>query len=236
MPEPTTPNGSTGDPSQNTPQYMTRADFQEALNGPAAMISRMNKTMEALSGSMLSLDKLAEIGLLEKAADGSFKPVSSQTQPRPADKAPEPEWKSAIEEMKKSLKAKDDELTAERQRASEVEKKNAVISALVKGGAVNPERDAVHILNGIQKNEDGRYISRGKDEYGIDTEIAMEDFVGKFLQQNPELKKATAHAGSGTPAGGSGSSTNTVTRDQMSPEWYARNRDKVISGEIQIAG
>jgi hypothetical protein len=228
--------GSTPAPAQNqpqnTPDYLTKEEFSKS----AAFIRGLSDRLETLTKTVPTMDLFVQLGMLEKSEDGSYKPKAGPSTEKPAEKAPEPEWKGAVEELKKSLKAKEDELTAERQRATEVEKKNAVISALSKAGAVNPGRDAVHILSGIHKNDKGDYVARGKDDLGLDTETGLEDFIGKFLQQNPELKKASGHSGSGTPASANTSSGTTITREQMSPEWYSKNRDKIVSGEIHIVG
>src|SRR6185295_129089 len=105
----------------------------------------------------------------------------------------------AVDALKKSLKEREDELAAERQRAAAVEKKNAVIAALTRAGAVNGDRDAVHVLDSVQRNDRGAYVSRTKDDLGLDIEVGLDDFAKKFLAGNPELLRAQSHAGSGTP-------------------------------------
>ena len=191
--------------NQNQPDFVTKDEFGRT----AAFIRGLKDTVEALQKSMPTLDTFVSLGMLERVDDGTYKPKpaqqaahspAQQPQHQQSSNTAEPEWKQAVDALKKSLKAKDDELAAERQRAADGERKNAVISALARAGAVNPDRDAVHVLNGIQKNDKGQYVSRAKDDLGLDIEVSLEDFVTKFLQTNPELKKASGHAGSGTPA------------------------------------
>jgi hypothetical protein len=191
----------------------------------------MKETLDALQKSVPTLDSFVSLGLLEKADDGSYrqKPAAAPAQQKSGEKAPEPEWKAAVDELKKSLKGKEDELAAERQRAAEIEKKNAVSSALAKAGAVNPERDAVHMLAGIQRNESGAYVARSKDELGLDVEVGIDDFIVKFLNQNPELKRATGHTGSGTPAGSATTASGAATASD-----YMANRQKYLAGGMKV--
>jgi hypothetical protein len=199
MPETNTPDGSTGNTDQNAngnPQYVT----QDAFNGTAAIISRMNKTLESIINGMLSLDKLADIGLVEKAADGTFKPKTS-TAAATVKKDGQPDPVAEMEaKFQAELKKRDDALAAERRKAADTEQRSTVIEALTKAGAVNPSRDVVH-LTGITRNDAGQFVQKTKDQYGADVEVSLEDAVGNFLKVNPELKKASGHPGSGTPAG-----------------------------------
>ena len=235
MPEPTTtPTGSTGDPSQNTPQYVT----QEAFNGTAAMISRMNKTLEGLTGGMLTFDKLAEVGLVEKQADGTFKPKTVTAAPaaKPAAGDP-PEWKAETDRLNAEIKKRDDALAAERRKAADTEQRGAIIDALNQSGAVNASRDVVHV-QGIVKNASGQYVQMTKDQYGADVEVPLDQAVATFLTANPELRRAQGRPGSGTPTGGgTGNFTGTTASREMlsDPVWYAKNREAIMNGTIQIA-
>ena len=206
MPEPTTTPtpGSTGDPSQNTPQFVT----QEAFNGTAAMIGRMNKTLETLSGGMLTFDKLAEVGLLDKQADGTFKPKTAAATPSPKPAGDPPEWKAETDRLNAEIKKRDDALAAERRRTAETEQRSAIVDALNKAGAVNAGRDFIHVTD-IRKNAAGQYVQSTKDQYGADVDVPLEQAAANFLKSNPELAKAQGRPGSGTPAGSTTHSVGT---------------------------
>jgi hypothetical protein len=175
---------------------------KQEFGATAAMIGRMNKALEGLVSSGSPLDKLAELGMLEKQEDGTYKPKSAAPA-RPAGNA-EPEWKVEIEALKAQNVAKDKQIAAERKQREDAEVKNAVIAALEKAGAVNPSRDYVHVLPQVKRTEDGKVYVPKTNVHGAEEQIALDVAFGDFLKSNPELRKTASHAGSGTPAGAPG--------------------------------
>jgi hypothetical protein len=216
-------NPGTGfDPSK----YVSSEDFGKT----AAMIRGIQKTLETLSTSALTLDRLAEIGLVEKAEDGTVKPRGHAAPKGAAKGDPEP-WKEEIAQLRRQLDEKDQALARE-------EKSRSVLAALTKAGAVNPDRDYVHVLDKVKKNDRGEFVVKGRDKYGAAIDVPLGEFVNDWLTQNPELKRASAAPGSGTPPGaapGSGGGGNVVPKSTWSnPEWYKANREKILKGEISL--
>ena len=122
---------------------------KQEFGSTAAMITRMNKALEGLTGGMLTPDKLVELGLLEKDGD-NFKPKSGGT-PAKKEGTPTPEWQVQFQQLQDQIKAKDNQIAAERKQREEAETKSAVISAFEKAGAVNASRDYVHVLGQVKR-------------------------------------------------------------------------------------
>ncbi len=223
MAETNTPtNGSTpGQPAHNagdkpTVEYVTKEDFGKT----AAFIRGLNDKLESLAKNVPTMETFVQLGLFEKGEDGAYKPKAVQAPSRKNDQ--EPEWKAQLDQLQAQIKQRDDALAAERKRAAETEKKSAVISALTKAGAVNPERDYIHIIQAIENGEKG-YFARSKDEFGADKQIPLDQAVQDFLKTNPELAKPSGHAGSGTPAG---DGTAPAGPGQFTVDYFIKNRDK----------
>lgn len=196
---------------------------KQEFSATAAMITRMNKAIEGLVSGTVTADKLAEMGLLEKTADGTFKLKSTAA---PAKKAgePEPEWKVQLQQLQDQIAAKDKQIAAERKQREDAEVKSAVIAALEKAGAVNPSRDYIHVLGQVKRGEDGKVYVPKANEFGAEEQIHLEAAFGEWLKSNPELRKASSHPGSGTPNGmpGGQASSNTDVNSlaQMTTEQY----------------
>lgn len=144
--------------------------------------------------------------------------------------------KAEFEALQRKL-AEKDRLLEERDQQAETDKRNsAVRAALAKAGAINPDRDLVHVAAKVQKIGDG-YGSKGRDKWGAEVDISLDDLANAFLTDNPELKKGTAQPGSGTPAGGNASGSTAggakiiPTSQWQDMNWYAQNRAKFMSGE-----
>jgi hypothetical protein len=210
--------------------YLTKQEF----NGTAAMIRQMNETVTGLK-AVNPFDSLVTAGILEKKPDGTYGPKSAT--PAKKDEAV-PEWQRQIDELRSQGVAKDKALQAERDARAAGELKSAVVAAFGKAGAVNPERDYVHVLPSVVRGEDGTFHTVNKDQFGVETKVPLADAFTAFLKSNPELQRAAGRPGSGTPNGGNGTGGSIVVpRAQLSdPAWYQANRAKVISGEIQVAG
>jgi hypothetical protein len=176
--------------------FISKDDFGRT----AALINRMNKAIEGLAGGMLSLDKLVELGLLEKDGESFKAKVTSPAQKKEGGNAGDPEWKLEIDKLNAEIRKRDEALVNERKKTAETDRKSAVIAALTKAGAVNPERDHVHIFSAVEKGENG-YFVRGKDEYGAESQVSLDDHVNSYLKANPELRKAATQPGAGTPKG-----------------------------------
>lgn len=245
MEQPITP-GTPGTPAPGTapiePGTSTQLDpskfvTQEAFNGAAAMISRMNKALESFTAQKPLAEQLAELGLIEKGDDGSYKPRGATT-PQPGGKKPEDDPTAReLAALKKQLADKDADLEARDRRAAELDRNRAVTAALGKAGAVNPDRDFIHVAGNVIKNENGEYVVRGKGVYGEDVDTPLEAFAADWLKKNPELMRATTMPGSGAPAktgqpGGAASGARLIPSSQWKDmNWYAANRSKFLTGE-----
>jgi len=247
MPEPNTPGQpGTGQPGGTPPipgtddtenKYLSKEEFGRT----AAVISGLQKTLKELPGQLLTLDRLAEVGLLEKVdVDGvpTFRPKSSQA-PKPEGEKKRTDDDPLMQRVKTlegqlAQKTKAEEET--KTQLAESEKRTALTAALTKAGAVNADRDYVHLSSKVVKGEKG-FGGRGEDKYGTEIDLTIDEVAEAFLTANPELKKATAQPGSGTPTGGTagfnGAGTGKViAKSQWSDtNWFMANRAKFHSGE-----
>lgn len=226
------------DPSR----YVSAEDFGKT----AAKLRGIDKTISELSGKALTrdglFDVLAEAGLVEKTEDGKFKPRVAT--PPPSDGKtlpPDPrlaQMEQELERYKQREAQRDLELQQEKERSRKQTVNVAVRDALTKANALRPDRDAVHLETLVQQAEDGSFYVKGTDRYKQEIQIPLEEYATAWLEQNPELKKATTAGGSGAPAkpgsgdGGNGAGPKRIPKEQYSDmAWYAKNADKFRSGE-----
>lgn len=203
---------------------LTKNEF----SGTAAMLRGMNDSLTAMKTAN-PLDALVTAGVLEKKADGTYA-AKAVTAAAPAKKEDVPAWQTQIDQLIAQGAAKDKALAASNEAREAGELKSAVVMAFEKAGAMNANRDYVHVLPNVKKATDGTYHTISKDQFGVETPVALDVAFGTFLKGNPELMKASGKPGSGTPAGspstGSGS---------MSTESYMVNRAKNLeSGDIKV--
>lgn len=205
-------------PVVDAPQYLTKDEFSKS----AAYFRRVaeeNTSLKEMVGA-----------LVEKGEDGVYKLKATPqpvTPPKKDDKVPE--WQTEMNAMKSELKKRDDLIADKDRKFAESSKRAAIIEALAKANAVNPQRDAVHLFDAIKTNSDGKYVSYSKDENGLDVETPLDVFAAGFIKSNPELLRAQGKSGSGTPNGIYGSGV--VNREDMTMEQYAAARK---SGKIEL--
>jgi hypothetical protein len=218
---------------------------RKTFDGVAAALRRFEGSLKSIQDAQLTSDKLVELGVLEKAEDGVYRPKAhvagngdgpdGKGKPKPDD-----EWKKRMEttvaNLNTKLADKDKELAAERERVEQSERKRAVIAALTKAGAVNPERDHVHLVGQVQR-VDGNLVAKGKDEFGAETTVTLDDLAIAYLKTNPELARAQAQTGSGTPAGGGsgagGSTGKVIPKAQWNDAAFmAANKKRFDTGEL----
>jgi hypothetical protein len=244
MPEPQQPPaGGTPQPGAATqnpgtegdPQYVTVADFGKT----AAVISGLQKTLKELSGGVLTLDKLAEVGLLEKDDTGAFKPRGVKSEP-PQQQQKRDDNDPVVQRLKTLEKQLADERREKEELAKaglENEKRSSLVDALTKAGAINPGRDVVHIAAKFAKDADGKFVTKGRDKYGSEVDLTADEFAELFLKENPELRKTQSQPGSGTPSGaqqrqGGKPGQTVVPRAQWQDmNYFMANKAKFDSGE-----
>jgi hypothetical protein len=242
-----TPQGATSQPEGSQPNSGTNQQFdptkfvsQEAFNGTAALITRMHKTLEGLTGQKPLADQLAELGLIEKADDGTFRPRSTQPDTKSRKGEEDDPLARELKALKKQLAEKDAAIEKEQAKAAEVDRNRAVIAALAKAQAINPDRDFIHVAAQVAKNDAGAYVVKTKGQYGEDVELPLEAYATEFLKKNPELQRSTTPTGSGTPPGGAKPQQGTAPNGaKLIPAsqwkdmgWYAANRAKFLTGEF----
>jgi hypothetical protein len=201
-------------PVVEAPQYLTKDEFSKS----AAYFRRVAEENASLK-EMLS-------AVIEKGEDGVFK-LKATTAPVVVPKDKAPEWQVEMNAMKSELKKRDDLIAEKDKKFAESSKRAAIIDALSKSNAVNPQRDAVHIFDSVKTNSEGKYVSYSKDENGLDVETGLDVFVGSWLKGNPELVRASGKSGSGTPNG----HVNVINRDDMTMDQYAAARK---AGKIEL--
>lgn len=208
------------------------------------MIRGLDDTLKALQGGMLTLDTLATVGLLDvEEIDGKkqYKPKSStppaeKPKPRADDDPLFQRVKTLESQLEKARKDKEaaDNAVAEKNRDT------AIIEALREAGALNPQRDFMHLIPKVLKTDAG-YFAKGTDEAGYEVELTLPNLAKEFLKANPELKKAASGGGSGTPGTpGSGGTQQLRPGQQIIPKsqwqdmnWFMANKAKFDSGEYQ---
>jgi hypothetical protein len=225
-------NPGTGSTQLDPSKFVSTEDFGKT----AAMIRGLQKTLETLAGTAMTAEKLVEMGLAEKGDDGTYKPRSAQQEPGKKPAAADDPLRKELDLLKKQLADKDAAIAAEQKKLEENERNRAVIAALSKAGAVNAERDYVHLAGKVERTDQG-FTVKGKDKYGTEVPIPIEEFAAGWLKDNPELLRAQAGSGSGTMPGrdaGTGGG-NVIPKDVWKdPVWYQANRAKVLSGELQL--
>lgn len=205
-------------------QMLESAGFlsKQEFGATAAIIRGLKDSVDGLKSNN-PMEALAALGMLEKSADGTYKPKSAAA---PAKKTgePEPEWQVQLRQMQDQIAAKDRQIEAEKKSREEAELKSAVITAFEKAGAVNASRDYVHVVGQVKRGQDGKFYVPKTNQYGAEEQTALDAAFGEFLKSNPELRKASSHPGSGTPGGIPGgpatSNTDVNAMAQMSTEAY----------------
>lgn len=231
------PNPGTGtfDPKE----YVSAKDF----GATAALIGGMRKTLSEISAALpglMTADKLAEFGLVEKDDAGVFKPKSAKTAANPK---PEVDPASReLEDTKAKLTNLQKKLEEKELAEAATERDRAVIASLNKAGAIKPERDFVHVAKRIVKTPSGAYVVKAEDKYGAPIDVSIDDFAAQYLNDNPELKRSSAKTGSDTPSGnpGGGGSAKTAAGATLIPktqwqdmQWMSKPdiRKKFLDGE-----
>jgi hypothetical protein len=99
--------------------------------------------------------------------------------------------------LRESLEQRVNELAAEnersRRKAEEAEKNAAIRAELQRQGVVKLDLAYRAIKDDIQRGEDGRLLGPGGAE--------LPEYVGRFVQENPELLPARVSGGSGASRG-----------------------------------
>lgn len=223
--------GEPGNDGNGDNKPITQKDF----NGVAAMITRLNKTIETLAATAMTpeklADELAKLNLVEKGEDGKIKPKTTAPETKPEVKPAEGEksedmkkleaklaaMNAEIEKSRDDLRKKDEDLARKDAEREAQERDNAVRAALNKAGAINPDRDYVHIMRDkLVRNDKGEWVLPGKGQYGEEVFTPVGDLATKYLKDNPELARATVKTGTG--GGGVDGQGNPPTQDQVRTE------------------
>lgn len=146
----------------------------------------------------------------------------------------EPAYKTELLEERKrreSLEKRVNELVEENQRsrrmAEEADRHAQIRSELMKLGVGKVELAFKVVKDDVRRTEDGQLIARGRDG-----EVAMHEYLERFVAENPEFLPARITGGAG-PSGPqkSGTSQAAVDLEQirpgMSAEELQRARDQI---------
>lgn len=244
--------GQPGDPTK-TPgtgegfdpkKYVSVEDFGKT----AAMIRGLQNTLKTLTDGMLTAEKLAELGLLEKTDDG-FKPktlaVAGETKPNTDGAQVPAEVREQLKRLEgeqakltRKLAEKEQELVKRDADAAKQRRVNALVASLREAGAVKPERDYVHLIDQVIE-QSGSFMVKARNKFGEEATEALDEFVPKWLESQPELRKAEARGGSGTPSGQPAAGANgriVATVQQYSdPQWAKDHMKDILSGKIDFA-
>lgn len=121
----------------------------------------------------------------------------------------EPAYKAELHEERRrreSLERRVNELVEENQRsravAEEAERQSTIRSELQRHGVTKLDLAFRAIKDDIKRASDGRLI--GQNSLG---EVPLSDYVGQFVEENPEFLPARLAGGSGATAGTRGNSS-----------------------------
>lgn len=218
------------------PTFISREEFGRT----AATINDLKKGL----GGVLTADQLVEAGMFERDEEGKLKVKTAAAPPPTGDDKKQTDadkrfaiMQAELEKTQKAVRERDEALEKERKARETVETHRQIQDALTKAGAVNPGRDYRHLVDQVVRRDDGTLIVKTKDKYQVDVELPLEEFVPSWLEQNKELKRATTQQGSGAAPSGAGSlPPNTVSSSKLEDmDWFMKNQDKIMSGEIKIA-
>lgn len=209
------------------------------------MIRGLDTTLKTLQGGMLTLDALAQVGLLEvEEVDGkkTYKPKGATT-PAAKVRADDDPLFQRVKTLEAQLDKARKDNEAKDAAVAQSARDTAIMAALREAGAVNPERDFTHLKDRVLNSEKG-YYAKGVDDAGYEIEVKLPDLAVLFLKQNPELKKAASQGGAGSPgAAGAGvkgapglkpGQTLIPKTQWANPDmtWFMANKSKFDSGEF----
>lgn len=236
-PDPADGNGAKEPPAFDPAKYVSADDFGKT----AAKLRGVEKTLGDLSGKTLTreslFDVLAEAGIVEKTDDGKFRSRGAEPAGAKKESAPDPKLillEKEVEKYRLRDETRQKELDDERAASKKQKIETTVIGVLNKAGAVRAERDHLHVTNVVQIADDGTYYVKEMDKYRNEVNTPLEEYVAKFLESNPELRRAATKEGSGTPrpGGKDANGATSIPRAQwLDMDWYAKNQAKFQSGE-----
>lgn len=118
--------------------------------------------------------------------------------------------KDAEDRFKSRLKVMEDERAAERSKAMVQEERSELAKALSKAGITDPvkQKAAVAVLytedKRISRDANGQIVFKGKDKYGDDTELPLEEGIGEWASTDEgkfyQPAKQVGGSGSRVPA------------------------------------
>lgn len=131
----------------------------------------------------------------------------------------EPAYQVELSEERKrreSLERRVNELVQENERskrtAEEAERSSAIRGELQKLGVTKVDLGFKAVKDDIVRSKDGRLVARSDEG-----EVGMQEFLAKFIRENPELLPARIPGGSGMSGAQSGSVVSRVDLDQIRP-------------------
>ena len=196
-----------------------RDALKEADSKAATAQERAEKVLEAIG-----VDADAEDADLEEAVQAALKSKS-------ADPALQKRIAKLEKKMSESEAAHKTQLAEERGKRYDGMKRTALMEALVKNNADDPELILDMLLGKVAVNEDDESLS-----FNDDDNPGVDDYVKAFLTSHPKLVKDTQNPGAGSLAGGgqggaAGSDPDVAFAEKLAANGTASDGDsKALAG------
>jgi len=155
-----------------------------------------------------------------------------KTKAEPAFKAELQEERRRREGLERRLNELVDENLKARQRAEEAERTSAIRGELQRLGVAKLDLAFRAVKDEIHRNDQGSLVSRDGS-----SEVDFRDFLGRFVQENPELLPARGAGGSGASLGPRSSAMNTgaVELERIKPGMDPEEMDRIRKEISRIA-
>lgn len=157
---------------------------------------------------------------------------SEQSRSEPAYKAELVEERRRREQLERRVNELVEENRKSRQMAEEADRRSAIRAELQRLGVTKVDLAFRAVQEDIVRTEDGRLIARGPDG-----ETSVREYLGAFIQENPEFLPARIPGGSGA----SGASRSVpagapVDMDKIRPGMSADEAERIRQEILRVAG
>ena len=155
-----------------------------------------------------------------------------KTKAEPAYKTELAEEKKRREQMEQRLNQLVEENRRTQARAEEVEREAAVRSELQRLGVVKVDLAYRAVKDDVVRTAEGQLVAKGAGG-----EVDLREYLGKFVNENPELLPARMAGGSGASAGQrSGTANASVDLERIKPGMDPEELERVRREVARVIG
>ncbi len=149
----------------------------------------------------------------------------------------EPAYKAELEEerrrregLERRLNELAEENRAARERADEAERSSAIRNELQRLGVAKVDLAFKAVKDDVVRSNDGRLVARSGSEH-----VELKDYLGKFVQENPELLPPRLGGGSGTSLETPSGPRSTFDMDRIKPGMDPRELEQIRKEIARLA-